>query len=208
MKSGIIYLAGAAAAMTLGAQCASAANLITNGGFETGDFTGWTVVANATGVTGPGFDGFNPHSGNFFANLGDTSGAYPFGTLSQTISTVAGQLYTLSFYLSSDGALPNYFDVNWNGTLVTGSALTNVPDQRPNYTLYSFNLLGTGSDTLLFHEQNIPAYWALDDVSLDPAGTTGGVPEPATWAMMLLGFGIVGGAMRARRQRVRVRFAF
>lgn len=27
------------------------------------------------------------------------------------------------------------------------------------------------------------------------------VPEPATWAMMLIGFGAVGGAMRARRKR-------
>ncbi len=33
-----------------------------------------------------------------------------------------------------------------------------------------------------------------------------GIPEPATWAMMILGFGVVGGAMR-RRQRVSVRFA-
>lgn len=35
------------------------------------------------------------------------------------------------------------------------------------------------------------------------------VPEPATWAMMLMGFGAIGFAMRRRRQdRVRVRFAF
>jgi len=30
-------------------------------------------------------------------------------------------------------------------------------------------------------------------------GTAGGVPEPATWAMMLLGLGLVGGSMRRRR---------
>ncbi len=35
---------------------------------------------------------------------------------------------------------------------------------------------------------------------------TGALPEPATWAMLILGFGVVGGAMR-RRQRVRVHFA-
>ena len=34
----------------------------------------------------------------------------------------------------------------------------------------------------------------------------GGVPEPATWAMMLLGFGAIGAAMR-RRQSMRVKFA-
>lgn len=37
--------------------------------------------------------------------------------------------------------------------------------------------------------------------------TTGNaVPEPATWAMMIAGFGLVGGAMR-RRQSVRVTYA-
>ena len=33
------------------------------------------------------------------------------------------------------------------------------------------------------------------------------VPEPATWALMLLGFGVIGAAMRGRR-RTGVRFAF
>ncbi len=30
-----------------------------------------------------------------------------------------------------------------------------------------------------------------------------GVPEPATWAMLILGFGVVGGAMRSRRRALR-----
>lgn len=38
-------------------------------------------------------------------------------------------------------------------------------------------------------------------------GVVGGaVPEPATWMMMMLGFGLIGGAMR-RRQKVRVTYA-
>jgi len=36
--------------------------------------------------------------------------------------------------------------------------------------------------------------------------TRSAVPEPATWAMFIGGFGLIGGAMR-RRQRVSVRFA-
>lgn len=35
----------------------------------------------------------------------------------------------------------------------------------------------------------------------------GAVPEPATWALMILGFGAVGGAMRRRRLTAKVRFA-
>ena len=37
-------------------------------------------------------------------------------------------------------------------------------------------------------------------------GIPGGVPEPASWAMMIGGFGLIGGALR-RRQSVRVSFA-
>ena len=43
----------------------------------------------------------------------------------------------------------------------------------------------------------------LDNVSLTMASAPvgGAVPEPATWGMMILGFGVVGGAMRRRRRR-------
>jgi PEP-CTERM motif len=38
---------------------------------------------------------------------------------------------------------------------------------------------------------------------------TAGVPEPATWAFMILGFGLIGGALRSRKANVttQVRFA-
>jgi hypothetical protein len=52
--------------------------------------------------------------------------------------------------------------------------------------------------------------FGLDDISLiRQTGNTsvvGGVPEPASWAMMVGGFGLVGGALR-RRQRPAARFA-
>jgi len=49
--------------------------------------------------------------------------------------------------------------------------------------------------------------------ALNPAFTgftnvvSGGVPEPATWAMMIIGFGLVNGAMRARKRKP-VRLSF
>jgi PEP-CTERM motif len=36
----------------------------------------------------------------------------------------------------------------------------------------------------------------------------GAVPEPSTWAMMLLGFGFVGGAMRSAKRRQKVTVSF
>lgn len=41
----------------------------------------------------------------------------------------------------------------------------------------------------------------LDGIVFERIGTTNtpGVPEPTTWAMMLTGFGLLGGALRRRR---------
>lgn len=51
--------------------------------------------------------------------------------------------------------------------------------------------------------------WAFDILNVGEAAEVGAVPEPSTWAMMLLGFGFVGGAMRSakRRQKVTVSYA-
>jgi hypothetical protein len=50
----------------------------------------------------------------------------------------------------------------------------------------------------------------LTNISISQTPVTtfvpGGVPEPTTWAMMIIGFGLVGAAMRRRRQTVRVSF--
>lgn len=49
---------------------------------------------------------------------------------------------------------------------------------------------------------NLALGFSLNGVNVTP----GAVPEPATWAMMIIGFGAIGGALR-RRQAVRVRYA-
>ena len=37
--------------------------------------------------------------------------------------------------------------------------------------------------------------------AIDNVAVTAGVPEPATWALMLVGFGGLGAALRSRRSR-------
>ncbi len=176
----------------------SKADLIVNGGFETADFTGWTVNAGATGVAG-NFDGYRPHSGNFFAALGHVG--TPIGSISQSITTTVGDSYTLSLFLGSDGALPNQFVVQWNGTTLYDQS--SLPDTRSNpsgqYNLLSFTVVGTGSDTLTFLERNDPAYLALDDVTLVLAPTNA-VPEPASMVLVAMGgLGMAGVRFIRRR---------
>lgn len=63
-----------------------------------------------------------------------------------------------------------------------------------------------------FYNYGFPA-WAsprVGTLGLSPStggGGSGGVPEPATWALMILGFGGIGTALRSRRQKVSVRYA-
>lgn len=48
---------------------------------------------------------------------------------------------------------------------------------------------------------------SLKSTSVTIAALAGGVPEPATWALMILGFGAVGGVLRQQRRKVRVSYS-
>lgn len=58
----------------------------------------------------------------------------------------------------------------------------------------------TGPLSFLFDNGNQGAL-AVDDITVDVrlAAVAGAVPEPATWAMMMLGFGSLGAMLRRRR---------
>jgi hypothetical protein len=139
------------------------ADLVVNGGFETGDFTGWTV--NGLGVhveASGGRGGYAPHTGNFYAALGTFGG---LGTLSQTFADTAGQPLTISLWLASNGGLPNEFDVEFNG--VTLFNQDNIPTQ--GYRNLVFDVIATGRDRLLISERDDPDFLALDEVSANSA---------------------------------------
>jgi hypothetical protein len=165
--------------------CTLSYNIVSNCGFETGDFTSWTLTGNDTpgelgnlyGVEGidpfplPG--GTAPHSGSFQAFFADLN-ADPT-TLSQMLTTTPGEAYTVSFYLAQElvgpGTVNNSVDVTLGG--VTVEDLTNVGVQ--GYTLYTGTVTTTSASSLLsLSFGNDIGEFLVDDVSV-------ATPEPAGW---------------------------
>jgi protein with PEP-CTERM/exosortase system signal len=167
------------------------ANLITNPGFETGDFTGWTNFHGS--AVGTAF-GVPPHSGNFQAQFDIQFRST--GQLSQSVATTIGASYTINFFLALANAPPaNSFSVMWGGVTVLGSVLTN--QSAFGYTEYTFNVTApTASTELFFQFDGEGAAWLLDDVSVNPAGV--GVPDGGS-TVSLLGCALLGLAALRRK---------
>ena len=75
----------------------------------------------------------------------------------------------------------------------------------------SFGIVLNGSQNSLLLQDFFVRFQGVgpDDQNFTGVGTprmTSAVPEPATWAMMLGGFGMVGGAMRSARKRATVSY--
>jgi hypothetical protein len=85
-------------------------------------------------------------------------------------------------------------DYGWD-ILINGQSTGNWAGDFSNW--YNFSVTSgfvTGTNTLDFIVYNTGGPGGLR------VEMAGGVPEPASWAMMLGGFGLVGGAMRSRRK--------
>ena len=185
--------------LALGAPMTSRADLVTNGGFETGDFTGWTLGGSPDGLVfvcenGKVFGGSvcTTHSGTFAATMGPPSPA----TLSQNLATTAGQQYSLTFFLRDDnvGQTPNnQFSASWGGMTVFSE--TNAATS--GYTQETFaGLTASSPSTLLqFTFDNLPGGFYLDDVSVNA------VPEPNTLALAVTGLLLILSAGKRLQNR-------
>ncbi len=159
-------------------------DLITNGGFESGDFSGWTVTPAGDGGGEVFVIPLAAHSGNFGAAFGAVLS--DLDSISQTFVTVPGSFYDLSFFyeVRKDEASPdNAFRVLFGGVVVYENL-----NAAPSFGELSFHLVATSSSTTLeFQGRNAPSFDFLDDVSLNASS----VPEPENAALILLGLGLI-----------------
>jgi len=107
------------------------------------------------------------------------------------------------------GALSNVNYTSVSGTFTTGAEYTPGDATQiyfglfgsSNYDVYQLASSLAGGGTVLISSGTHPSIPISAGGSLT-ASAIAGVPEPATWAMMLLGFGALGIALRTRRGRV------
>ena len=183
------YVLALTAALLVAAPALAATNLVTNGGYETGNLSGWTLTGNT---------GFSSVAAGAAASgsFGYSNGAVgSFGVLSQTVSTIASATYNYSFTLRNNGGPVNAFGVSLGGTSFGPTFSNSGP---VGFTTYTGTVVAPSANAALsFSFRQDPNFWNIDDISL-----TAAVPEPATWGLMIVGFGIVGVSMRRRQAAV------
>jgi hypothetical protein len=207
-------IAALASLITAGAANA-ATELVINGSFESNAITtpfaqlsavtGWTssVSGNTAfeiqkGATQGGLSGFNPvaAAGTQYLELN----AGRLTSVSQSIATTAGDTYALSFAYSgrpnTPGGANSLMNVYWGSTLLTPTAL--VGTTTGVWQTYSQNVTALGSSSLLRFESTGPVSAPTYGSYLDNVSVMAAVPEPETYAMMLLGLGLLGFVARRK----------
>ena len=216
MKTPATLLQIAALATLVSAGNANAATeLVVNGSFESDAIasawapvsavTGWTSSAGGSsafeiqkGATQGGLGGFNPAaaSGTQYLELNTDQ----LTSVSQAITTTAGGTYALSFAYSgrpdTAGGTSSLMNVYWGSTLLTPTPL--LGNTGGTWQTYSQNLTALGASTVLRFESVGPVSSPTYGSYLDSVSVMAAVPEPETYAMMLLGLGLLG--FMARRK--------
>ncbi|HEY1935024.1 MAG TPA: PEP-CTERM sorting domain-containing protein [Acetobacteraceae bacterium] len=182
---------------------AAHANLVTNGGFETGTFSGWTVNDEgdiAIGAVGnPNVIGDTSDNGSYVAVFNPDNSA-PNAVLSQSIPTIAGANYTVSFDYGSNGGPQSIYvsasDENVGLLNLLFDTSTNTGNNLVTST-FSFQAASAATTIAItdyFDNDTYSSDGFLDNV------TVTGAPEPTS--LVLLATGLAGAALTRRRKTV------
>jgi hypothetical protein len=164
-------------ALLLQTAVVKAQNIVINGGFETGTFSGWTTnIADTSGSIA----GAAAYAGSYGAEFSETIFEGDEGSIdemSQTLATQAGSNYVFSFW--ANGFRQSSLGANWNGTsLLTNSIYyTGFSPISSGWTNFQFLVQATSaSTTLTFAFKSDPSgeggstsLTYLDDVAVLPS---------------------------------------
>ena len=134
-------------------------NIVSNCGFESGDFTGWIQSGDLsfTGVATYAAHHAGVGSGNQGAFFGPTGG---LGCISQAVTTPSFN-YDISLWLSNQSQ-PNEFQVFWNGAAI--SDWLNAGNSDYQQLSWKGIFTSPATSTLQICFTNPPSYFYLDDI--------------------------------------------
>ena len=190
---------------------ATAANLLVNGDFEassssTATPVGWTNIGHSDGVISYGIGPLPAFDGNYFYDLGgfgDASGPVGDGIM-QSVATTIGQSYTLSFGLSSeDVAGLSELEVLIGGQSTVFSLSSTGTWFLKGFTPQSISYVATSALTDIKFIETLNSSGGNNDPLIDKVVFSAATPapEPASWAMMLGGFAMLGATLRTQRRK-------
>jgi VPDSG-CTERM motif len=168
----------------------------TNGGFETGDFTGWTVSGPGNAFVDGEVGGVSPPSGNFQAGV--QGGILGGNSITQNVATTIGASYVVSFWVAAIvlGPIPAgqaFLSVSFGGSSIFSHLFTASSD----YTEYTSTVTASSATTALVFGAGADGFNDLilfDDVSVNPVG----VPDAGS-TLPLLSFALLGVAVLRRK---------
>ena len=211
-----ILFAGAALVVAFGSQAASAATIISCGGASSCiTDTDNVLLDSATGVmVGTGETNTTPAASVEFTSTTDLLNLDASGQA--TISAVDEVLNSLTFTLLG-GAIFERAEFNlFNGaanplsvTIMTNTGSSETFDIANANGANRFGVTaGAGEALSSVTFTSAVGFDSLRQLRIGGVSTPGAIPEPGTWLMLLVGFGLLGGVMRSakRKQEVRVRY--
>lgn len=202
-------LVATVAALAFAGSASAATNLINNGNFAGPTSNGSFVTVGVSSGVIPGWDVLEGNvdwiQGYWAGSDGDGFSIDLNGTtqgkIGQSIATIIGKIYTITFDMNANpdfGTGTRVAIIGANGDIGSRTFEAVSPTAGP-WQQRSISFTADSTSTLITFAsgttENCCYGAAIDNVAVM-------VPEPGTWALMIMGFGGAGAMIRRRREAV------